>query len=1269
DNGFTARASSATEQTVFTGKAATMSVTASATGADKISYQWYAEDAKIEGATAASYTTEAIAAAGEYAYKCVVGDGYGSEAVTVNFTVTAKAPSLTEATAETASFALKPTEQATLKVNVTTDGEPTLTYKWFEGETEISGVTAANYAVTAGNVGGYTYKCEVSDGTNTKEVPFAVTVDNAFSAQVKGEAAKTVFMGAAATLEVEAACATGDKLSYKWTRTDAPETVLGTEAAYTTDAFDTVGAYGYTCEIDDGYGSAAATLSFTVNVVNTPELTAATAVQAAFTVAPTGSATLEVQTECAGAPTLTYAWYAGEATDPIDGANEASYAVTAGNVGEYTYKCQVSDGTNTKEVTFTVTVDNGLTAGASGEAELTVTIDEAAELAVEAGCTTGTPTYRWFEGENSEPIEDAESASYSVTKAEAGTYTYRCEVGDAYGSAAQSVAFTVTVTEPDLVVTAEVEDGYFRHAENGRDYVWTNKDGNRHSLRFRTEAESDFTVTVSDDWMQTSEDGNTFGAYTGYVWVYIDKNLTGAVRTGTVTFASESTTVTYTVSQLPYLIAGLTKPAAMVGKVTLPGEDSSVATLPFEGIDLAWNAVDGATRYEIGIITPNNLMRDSDGDRPFISYTAETAGSSFTAQVAKSMLEPGGKGNHRVFLWIYDAYGHRYANYYDFTVENEANPDWKYIYQREGDAITGVYIQGYKGDATDLVIPATIDGYPVVAIDGWAFEDNDSITGVTIPNGVTTIWEGAFWGCAALRSIVVPDSIETIRNDAFNDCNALKDIQVTEGTYAWNWFNDHGFFESEGILESAHPYASNSDETWTYTHPEAAEALEVTFSAKTELEDECDYLYISDANGDEKMYTGSELSGRTIVVAGNRFTIRLESDGSVEEYGFKILSVTAATGLIKAWSDQTDFAVEPLSDVTMQVQVTYIGDGVPTYAWYDGDDNRIEGAEGPEYTIESATRAGEYRCEVSDSYGRNKTVWFWVEIDNQLALSAVDGRTNISVVAGNSVTLGVTASCLYGKENLTYRWEKGVQVEDEDENIYTSWQTIDDANAPEYVIDAVTESARYRCTVEDEFGNKSQAEFTVKVVDPNSARALVLGEPQTVSIEGYNGDYELFSFEPETSGWYAFIGDEAHVDGMGKYGTLLDAGLKQISTADQNMSYRLMCNLTAGARYYFMAGYTPGYGDGSYDVVLKRDETLDGIQALTPGDNATANITEGGQIAYFSYTPEETGYYAFSSSADSDTYGYLYDDRLQEIAKDDDSGEGSNFKVMQQLTA
>ena len=57
---------------------------------------------------------------------------------------------------------------------------------------------------------------------------------------------------------------------------------------------------------------------------------------------------------------------------------------------------------------------------------------------------------------------------------------------------------------------------------------------------------------------------------------------------------------------------------------------------------------------------------------------------------------------------------------------------------------------------------------------GWcAFEGCSSLTSVTIPNGVTSIGAYAFSGCSSLTSITIPNSITSIGESAFKDCNSL----------------------------------------------------------------------------------------------------------------------------------------------------------------------------------------------------------------------------------------------------------------------------------------------------------------------------------------------------------------------------------------------------------------------------------------------------------------------------------------------------------------
>lgn len=92
-------------------------------------------------------------------------------------------------------------------------------------------------------------------------------------------------------------------------------------------------------------------------------------------------------------------------------------------------------------------------------------------------------------------------------------------------------------------------------------------------------------------------------------------------------------------------------------------------------------------------------------------------------------------------------------------------------------------------------------------------------------------------------------------------------------------------------FESRHPYSDNEDRTWVYTD-EKAKSITVQFSTSTFVEDSCDYIYIYDVNDNEVGYfTGDELAGKTIKVDGNSIKIRLITDESINEYGFKVVNI------------------------------------------------------------------------------------------------------------------------------------------------------------------------------------------------------------------------------------------------------------------------------------------------------------------------------------------------------------------------------------------
>jgi len=84
-----------------------------------------------------------------------------------------------------------------------------------------------------------------------------------------------------------------------------------------------------------------------------------------------------------------------------------------------------------------------------------------------------------------------------------------------------------------------------------------------------------------------------------------------------------------------------------------------------------------------------------------------------------------------------------------------------------------VAINNYSGTAMELIIPKTIEGFPVTAIDSMAFYNCDSLVTVIIPEGITSIGNYAFESCNNLVNISVPQSLTSLGEHIFYRCNNL----------------------------------------------------------------------------------------------------------------------------------------------------------------------------------------------------------------------------------------------------------------------------------------------------------------------------------------------------------------------------------------------------------------------------------------------------------------------------------------------------------------
>ena len=90
----------------------------------------------------------------------------------------------------------------------------------------------------------------------------------------------------------------------------------------------------------------------------------------------------------------------------------------------------------------------------------------------------------------------------------------------------------------------------------------------------------------------------------------------------------------------------------------------------------------------------------------------------------------------------------------------------------------------------------------VISIGDYAFFSCESLTSISIPHSVTSIGDYAFSWCKSLTSITIPDSVTSIGDEAFSSCSSLTSVNIPDSVTS---IGDSAFYSCDSLTSVSIP--------------------------------------------------------------------------------------------------------------------------------------------------------------------------------------------------------------------------------------------------------------------------------------------------------------------------------------------------------------------------------------------------------------------------------------------------------------------------------
>lgn len=160
-----------------------------------------------------------------------------------------------------------------------------------------------------------------------------------------------------------------------------------------------------------------------------------------------------------------------------------------------------------------------------------------------------------------------------------------------------------------------------------------------------------------------------------------------------------------------------------------------------------------------------------------------------------------------------------YSTRVDITGLTEVD-DVVYGLRQDGTAT----VINYKGDATVLILPSTVDDHTVTTIGSVAFEKCTQLQSITLPKDLTSIEFGAFCNCDSLLSVDIPDGVTAIRSKAFSACTNLREVKLSDALMT---IGEYAFFGCDELQEIMIPGSVRVIEYGAFENCAGLEHLEI----------------------------------------------------------------------------------------------------------------------------------------------------------------------------------------------------------------------------------------------------------------------------------------------------------------------------------------------------------------------------------------------------------------------------------------------------------